>query len=190
MAYDSKATKERILAAATAEFAQHGMAGARVDRIAAEAKANKRAIYEYFGDKNKLFAAVLERLMADLAQAVPPGDEDLPAYAERLFDYHRAHPEALRLLMWEALELGDQPVPGEEARTQHYEDKVRATQAASDGEARGRLFFTLGLVGWSLAMPQLRRMILGPDGTLEQLRPAIAEAVRTLPGHSETPPQN
>ncbi|MFD4528608.1 TetR/AcrR family transcriptional regulator [Streptomyces sp. NPDC058470] len=190
MAYDSKATKERILAAAAAEFAQHGMAGARVDRIAAEAKANKRAIYEYFGDKNKLFAAVLERLMADLAQAVPPGDEDLPAYAERLFDYHRAHPEALRLLMWEALELGDQPVPGEEARTQHYVDKVRATQAASDGEARGRLFFTLGLVGWSLAMPQLRRMILGPDRTLEQLRPAIAEAVRSLPGHSETPPQN
>ncbi|MET9496943.1 TetR family transcriptional regulator [Streptomyces sp. NPDC006552] len=182
MAYDSKATKERIRAAATAEFAQHGVAGARVDRIAAEAKANKRAIYEYFGDKDKLFAAVLEHLMADLAQAVPPGDEDLPAYAERLFDYHRAHPEALRLLMWEALELGDQPVPGEETRTRHYEDKIRAARTATaDGEARDRLFFTLGLVGWSLAMPQLRRMILGPDHTLEQLRPAIADAVRTLP---------
>ncbi|WP_406503134.1 TetR/AcrR family transcriptional regulator [Streptomyces sp. NBC_00212] len=182
MAYDSKATKERILAAAAAEFAQHGVAGARVDRIATQAKANKRAIYEYFGDKNKLFAAVLEHLMADLAQAIPPGDEDLPAYAERLFDYHRAHPEALRLLMWEALELGDQPVPGEETRTRHYEDKIRAAQTAtSDGEARDRLFFTLGLVGWSLAMPQLRRMILGPDHTLEQLRPAIADAVRTLP---------
>ncbi|MEV8527164.1 TetR family transcriptional regulator [Streptomyces sp. NPDC052000] len=191
MAYDSKATKERILAAAAAEFAQHGVAGARVDRIATQAKANKRAIYDYFGDKNKLFAAVLEHLMADLAQAVPPGDEDLPAYAERLFDYHRTHPEALRLLMWEALELGDQPVPGEEARTQHYEDKIRAARTdASDGAARNRLFLTLGLVGWSLAMPQLRRMILGPDHTLEQLRPAIAEAVRALPGHSETPPQN
>ncbi|MFF3260405.1 TetR family transcriptional regulator [Streptomyces sp. NPDC002932] len=191
MAYDSKATRERILAAAAAEFAQHGVAGARVDRIATEAKANKRAIYEYFGDKNKLFANVLERLMADLAQAVPPGDEeDLPAYAERLFDYHRAHPEALRLLMWEALELGDQPVPGEEARTRHYEHKIRATRTASDGEARDRLFFTLGLVGWSLAMPQLRRMILGPGYTLDQLRPAIAEVVRTLPGNGETPPRN
>src|SRR5882757_4083426 len=87
MAYDSKATQERILAAATAEFAAHGVAGARVDRIAAQAEANKRAIYDYFGDKDKLFAAVLERLLADLAQAVPPGDEDLPAYAERLFDH-------------------------------------------------------------------------------------------------------
>ncbi|MFG3283252.1 TetR family transcriptional regulator [Streptomyces sp. NPDC048111] len=182
MAYDSAATKERILTAAATEFAAHGVAGARVDRIAAQAKANKRAIYDYFGDKSRLFAAVLERLMADLAQAVPPGDDDLPAYAERLFDYHRAHPEALRLLMWEALELGDQSVPGEEARTRHYQDKLRAAQA-TDGEAdpRTRLFFTLGLVGWSLAMPQLRRMILGREENLDQLRPAIAEAVRALP---------
>ncbi|MFE9534744.1 TetR family transcriptional regulator [Streptomyces sp. NPDC006691] len=183
MAYDSKATKERILAAAAAEFAQHGVAGARVDRIATQATANKRAIYDYFGDKKKLFAAVLEHLMADLAEAVPPGDEDLAAYAERLFDYHRAHPAALRLLMWEALELGDEPVPGEEARTRHYEDKVRAAGSADlDSAARDRLFFTLGLVGWTLAMPQLRRMILGPEHTLDQLRPAIADAVRMLPG--------
>ncbi|MEV7189254.1 TetR family transcriptional regulator [Kitasatospora sp. NPDC093102] len=181
MAYDSTATKERILAAAATEFAAHGVAGARVDRIAAQAQANKRAIYDYFGDKNRLFAAVLERLMADLAQAVPPGDEDLSTYAERLFDYHRAHPEALRLLMWEALELGDQPVPGEEDRTRHYQDKLRVTQPADGaGDPRVRLFLTLGLVGWSLAMPQLRRMILGPDHTLDGLRTDIAHAVRAL----------
>ncbi|GCE01046.1 TetR family transcriptional regulator [Embleya hyalina] len=182
MAYDSAATRERILAAATAEFAAHGVAGARVDRIAAHAKANKRAIYEYFGDKQQLFAAVLERLMADLAEAVPPGDDDLSDYAERLFDHHRAHPEALRLLMWEALELGDQSVPGEDARTRHYQDKIRAAAGVSpDDDPRSRLFFTLGLVGWTLSMPHLRRMILGTDTNLDQLRPAISRAVRTLP---------
>ncbi|MFI1584401.1 TetR family transcriptional regulator [Embleya sp. NPDC020630] len=182
MAYDSAATKERILAAATAEFAAHGVAGARVDRIAAQAEANKRAIYEYFGDKQQLFAAVLERLMADLARDVPPGDDDLPAYAERLFDHHRAHPEALRLLMWEALELGDRPVPAEDARTRHYQDKIRAaTTAHPDDDPRSRLFFTLGLVAWTLTMPHLRRMILGPDTTLDHLRPAIANAVEALP---------
>ncbi|MFE4357919.1 TetR family transcriptional regulator [Kitasatospora xanthocidica] len=191
MAYDSTATKERILTAAATEFAAYGVAGARVDRIAAQAQANKRAIYDYFGDKNRLFAAVLERLMADLAQAVPPGDEDLAAYAERLFDYHRDHPEALRLLLWEALELGDQPVPGEADRTRHYQDKIRAARPAGSGddgdsggdgdEARARLFLTLGMVGWSLAMPQLRRMILGPDHTLDGLRAEIADAVRALP---------
>ena len=80
------------------------VAGARVDRIAAQAKTSKRAIYDYFGDKSQLFPAVLELLVTDLAQAVPPGDENLPAHAERLFDYHLAHPEALRSLMWEVLE--------------------------------------------------------------------------------------
>ncbi|WP_217146124.1 TetR family transcriptional regulator, partial [Streptomyces sp. AC627_RSS907] len=48
---DSTATKARLLAAARAEFARHGVAGARVDRIAAAAKANKRLLYVYFGNK-------------------------------------------------------------------------------------------------------------------------------------------
>ncbi|GIG65550.1 TetR family transcriptional regulator [Phytomonospora endophytica] len=186
MAYDSAATKERILTAAAAEFAEHGVAGARVDRIAAAAAANKRAIYDYFGDKQALFAAVLERLMTDLAEAVPPGDDaDLGVYAGSLFDYHRANPEALRLLLWEALEMGEDPVPDEETRTRHYLDKVGAAETAAgahNGDPRALLFFTLGLVGWSLAMPQLRRMILGSDYTPERLREAVSSAVRALAG--------
>ncbi|GAA2125013.1 TetR family transcriptional regulator [Actinomadura napierensis] len=179
MAYDSAATRERILAAASAEFAEHGVAGARVDRIAASAEANKRAIYDYFGDKNRLFAAVLERLMTDLAAAVPVDGGDLGAYAERLFDYHRDHPEALRLLLWEALELGDGPVPDEAARTAHYRDKADAA-ASTSGDPAPLMLFTLGLVAWPLAMPQIRRMLLGPDHSLDALRPAIADAVRAL----------
>ncbi|MGW6463642.1 TetR family transcriptional regulator [Streptomyces rubiginosohelvolus] len=183
MAYDSQATKERIIGAAVAEFAEHGVSGARVDRIALHAAANKRAIYDYFGDKEKLFAAVLEQQMTDLAQAVPPGDDDLAAYAQRLFDYHRCHPEALRLLMWEALQFGDRSVPGQDVRTQHYDDKVRATQApGTEGDPRTRLFLTLALVGWSLSMPQLRHMILGPDHSLDDLRTSLVDAVRALPG--------
>ncbi|MFF3746257.1 TetR/AcrR family transcriptional regulator [Streptomyces kronopolitis] len=181
MAYDSAATRERILAAATEEFAAHGVSGARVDRIAASASANKRAIYDYFGDKNKLFAVVLEQAMADLAQAVPPS-EDLPDYAERLFDYHRAHPEALRLVMWEALEVGDGPVPGEVERTRHYGDKVLAAQAggAPGDSARTQVFFTLALAGWSAGMPQLRRMVLGEDCDLDRLRDDIGRTVRAI----------
>ncbi|MEU5314083.1 TetR family transcriptional regulator [Streptomyces sp. NPDC021562] len=181
MAYDSAATKERIITAATAEFAAHGVAGARVDRIATAAKANKRAIYDYFGDKNKLFAVVLERRLAELAQAVPPA-QDLPGYAERLFEYHRAHPEALRLVMWEALEIGDGPVPAEEERTRHYGDKVTAAQAGDpDADARTRVFFTLALASWSVAMPQLRRMVLGGDFGMDRLRQEVARAVASLP---------
>ncbi|MGW1743558.1 TetR family transcriptional regulator [Nocardia sp. NPDC001965] len=184
MAYDSAATKERILTAAASEFAAHGIAGARVDRIAATAKANKRAIYDYYGDKKALFAAVLERLMTDLAQAVPPGDDvDLGAYASALFDYHRAHPEGLRLLLWEALEMGDEPVPEEEARSRHYLEKISAAEKATvtgTEDPQALLFFTLGLVGWSLAMPQLRRMILGTEYPLDQLRATVSSAVHAL----------
>lgn len=52
MAYDSAATRARLLDAAHAEFAERGLAGARVDRIAAAAQANKQAIYAYFGSRS------------------------------------------------------------------------------------------------------------------------------------------
>jgi AcrR family transcriptional regulator len=68
---DSAATKQRILDAATAEFAEFGLAGARVDRIAARAGANKQLIYAYFGSKEGLFDNVLEANIALVLDAVP-----------------------------------------------------------------------------------------------------------------------
>lgn len=59
-ARDPKHSRARIMAAAHAEFAQHGFDGARVDRIAALAGINKRMLYHYFGNKDDLFCAVLE----------------------------------------------------------------------------------------------------------------------------------
>ena len=59
MAWDTERTKRLLLDAATAEFSEHGLAGARVDRIAASAGVNKERIYQYFGKKDDLFAAVL-----------------------------------------------------------------------------------------------------------------------------------
>jgi len=185
MAYDSAATRQRILDAATAEFAAHGVAGARVDRVAAAARANKRAIYDYFGDKNALFAAVLEHQLSEVAAAVPidtdRADTDVADYARRLAAYHAEHPEALRLLLWEALELGDREVPAEAARTDHYQRKVDATaRSGRFTDPRAALFLSLGLVSWTTAVPQLRRMILGPDYPPERLRAAVAAAVEAL----------
>ena len=48
-------TRERILSAALKEFAAKGFAGARVDAIARRAAINKRMLYHYFGNKEKLF---------------------------------------------------------------------------------------------------------------------------------------
>ncbi|MGE0803425.1 MAG: TetR family transcriptional regulator [Lautropia sp.] len=58
---DPEATREAILQAATDEFAGHGLGGARVDRIADRAGINKRMLYYYFGQKEDLFLAALER---------------------------------------------------------------------------------------------------------------------------------
>src|SRR5262249_57954896 len=70
MARDAEATRARILDAAEAEFATYGIAGARVDRIAETAPANKALIYKYFGTKDELFDAVFAaRALAFVDQA-------------------------------------------------------------------------------------------------------------------------
>ena len=61
-------TKRRILAAAKVEFAKKGLGGARVDDIAARAKANKRMMYHYFGNKDDLFAHVVEDAYAEFRE--------------------------------------------------------------------------------------------------------------------------
>ena len=58
---DPEATRANILAIATEEFAEKGFSGARVDDIAARTNTSKRMIYYYFGDKEGLFVAVIER---------------------------------------------------------------------------------------------------------------------------------
>src|ERR1044072_1892211 len=74
-------------------FSEHGLAGARVDRIAELAGANKRMIYAYFGDKDRLYDALIERQIAEWAEAVPFTPDDLAAYAIGRFEYMRAHPD-------------------------------------------------------------------------------------------------
>src|SRR5262245_6177023 len=102
MTRDTGHTKERLLAAATEELPAHGIAGARVDRIAANAGVNKERIYGYFGNKQKLFDAVVVRALDEVAEAVPlhPGD-DPAEYVGRVYDFHRDNPVLVRLLLWE-----------------------------------------------------------------------------------------
>ncbi len=59
-------TREMILRAATAEFAAHGLAGARISRIVRKAQSNPRMIYEHFGSKSELYVAALETALAEL----------------------------------------------------------------------------------------------------------------------------
>lgn len=101
---DAEATKARILAAAVAEFAERGLAGGRVDRIAKAASSNVRMIYAYFGDKSGLFDAALATALRRLAHDAPPRPDDLTGWAGDVFDHHRRHPDVLRLSLWAQLE--------------------------------------------------------------------------------------
>jgi AcrR family transcriptional regulator len=101
---DAAATRARILAAAVTEFAEHGLAGGRIERIARSAGCNVRMIYAYFTDKDGLFDAALASALTTLAEQVPPRHDDLPRWAGELFDHHRCDPAALRLSMWAQLE--------------------------------------------------------------------------------------
>ena len=106
-------TQAAILSAATTEFAQHGLGGARVDRIAARAKTNKRMLYYYFGNKEGLFLAVLESTYARIRAAetqlslldVEPA-ESVRRLVEFTWNYYLAHPEFLTLLNSENLHRG------------------------------------------------------------------------------------
>ncbi len=105
--YDSAATRRRLLDAAFVEFVQYGLAGARVDHIAANAGAAKQAIYSYFGSKDGLFDAVLTQRHQQMIDVVPFTPHDLPGYAGVVYDYLAVNPGYGRLIMWRRLERED-----------------------------------------------------------------------------------
>jgi len=164
MGRDAEETRRRLLLAATQEFAERGLAGARVDRIAATAGASKPLLYTYFGNKDDLFDAVYNRMIAGIVSETPIDPHDLPGYAGQLFDQSVAHPELVRLTLWDRLERAGQgalqPVVQEANRA-----KVAAIQRAQDNHrisdrfpAAELLLLVTTLSGtWALAQ-------LGPDG--------------------------
>lgn len=119
--YDAERTRETILNAAEAVFAEHGFDGTSVDAIAAEAGYNKSLIFQYFGDKPGLYTEVLKRADKEvnelLARVFAPGlaDETAASHAHQfrtfletmmqtLFDYLFEHPRFVRMLIWEMAE--------------------------------------------------------------------------------------
>jgi len=111
MARNADETRRKILEAATDEFAQYGIAGARVDRITKAAGVNNALLYRYFGSKVDLFDTVYSRLVTEIVSAVPLDPTDLPGYAGRLYDYYEAHPDVVRLAAWRQLERPEHALP-------------------------------------------------------------------------------
>jgi len=156
MAWDVERTKQLLLDAATEEFSAYGMAGARIDRIAASAGVNKERIYQYFGKKSEFFGIVLERQLAAVMEVVQirgSGVDAITRYAGEVFDYQIEHPQLARLTFWEGLEC-DRPT-AEEKRRAASDSKVVLVRAAlpsiSEADARDLLLTILTLAdGWQV----------------------------------------
>lgn len=108
----SDQTEARVLDAAIHEFSEHGFAGARIERISQRAGTVDRMLYYYFGNKERLYQAVLEKIYADMIGAqrsfVLSDDpvEGMRRLVEHSWDHYVSHPDLVRLLMNENLLRG------------------------------------------------------------------------------------
>lgn len=184
---DISATKQRILDAARAEFGAHGLAGARIDRIAKNGRASKERLYAYFGDKVALFHAVLDANFQEAMVSVPLDGADLPGHAVALFDEMHAKPDIQRMMIWGQLQGESDRMRAMAEGHPIWEPRLASIrQAQADGvlDARWepRELFTMifGLIfGWSVAP--------GSDGhagideeTLARRREIVREAVARI----------
>jgi len=102
---DPAGTRNKLLTAARREFADRGLAGARVDDIAARAGVNKQLVYHYFGDKDALYLAVLEWVYEEIREqerklnleGLPP-EQAIRKLVASSFDHLAAHPDFIALL--------------------------------------------------------------------------------------------
>lgn len=110
---DPDVTRNNILEVAAREFADKGLSGARIDEIAEKTNSSKRMIYYYFGGKDELYRAVLERSYSSIRAREAEADfeslsadQALRSQIEHTFDYHVEHPEFVRLVMNENIHHG------------------------------------------------------------------------------------
>jgi AcrR family transcriptional regulator len=111
---NAELTREEILDVAVREFSRQGFSGARVDEIAAQTSTTKRMIYYYFGGKEQLYIAALERAYSVLRDAEAQLNVDdldpvdaIRRLAQMTLDYHEAHPDFIRLVAIENIHHGE-----------------------------------------------------------------------------------
>jgi len=172
-ARDPQRTRDRILAAALAEFSAHGFAGARVARIARRARVNKRMLYHYFGNKEDLFREIFDRKLRERAGWITEAPADLGASLRYWFAMACEDSDWIRLTQWEALGLGEGPVIQEAERQASLSralDDLRVRQRRGllpDLDAGHLLLVILGLIAYPLAFPQVTRMVTGRSSSCD-----------------------
>ncbi|WP_159328667.1 TetR family transcriptional regulator [Streptomyces tendae] len=178
------ATHRRILDVATREFAEHGIAGARVERIVAAARTNKAQLYAYFGSKDGLFDAIFFGSLDRIVNVVPIDADDLADWAVRLYDEYLCRPDLIRLATWARLERRPAGHLVDDA-DRRDDAKLRAiAEAQAAGRVRpGEPFDVLALViamsmAWSPVSNVYAATADEPDDVHERRRALLRDTVR------------
>ncbi|MET0716018.1 MAG: helix-turn-helix domain-containing protein [Mycetocola sp.] len=161
---DEPSARQRIFEAAITEFASFGFAGARINRIAERAHANKQLIYRYFGNKQDLYATVMKEMVirTQRERDARPG----VAGIHRLASFASAW---ARMLAWEGLDLSNEPAAREERQqsvTRQIEVVValqRSGAIASDLDPRFVLATTYAVQTMPAILPQLTEFCFGEE---------------------------
>jgi AcrR family transcriptional regulator len=177
---DAEDKRRRLMAAGLTEFAAHGIAGARVDRIAKLAGCSAGLVYTYFTSKDELFEAVFDVIVEQAVAEAPITVDDLPGYASRLFDARLARPEVSRLITWYSLERPDNKRPAAVEATRAKIEAIRAAQKAGKVSTRfapeQMLFLVMQLA--AQAPLESHEAIAGTGPAV--MRKLIVDAVRRL----------
>ncbi|TDW24321.1 TetR/AcrR family transcriptional regulator [Kribbella kalugense] len=181
---DPEAKRRALLDAALAEFAEHGIAGARIDRLAGRAGCSPGLVYTYFASKEMLFEAVFDQVVEQTTKEAPISADELPEYAGTLFDGQTANPDVMRLAAWHTLEQREGGT-SIEAITKANRAKIDTIQRAQDeGRISNRftapelLMLIINTASmWTLQTPEITD--LGPREHAAR-RATIVEAVRRL----------
>jgi len=178
--------RDEILAAARDEFARHGLAGSRIDRIAKTARASKERLYAHFHDKETLFWEVVTTDAQDYFAATGLVPHDVPAFVGDVFDLARGHPEHLRMITWARLEglSLDQPVI--DGLPEHALAAIEAAQATGHVDPSWvPIDLLILLFGIGLAWAQFPGPLDEDPGVVAAHRAAAVEAARRIvaPGY-------
>ena len=195
-------TRQQILTAATVEFSQKGLHGARVDEIAKRAKVNKERIYAYFGSKEQLFRETLREAIAEiiaeeqtlLTHLAEDPTRMTEVTLEHYLGFLERHPHFWRLLAWENLSGGAEAEALSGVREQTFKEMRQLYQQRqklgmfSKAISFEAFIFTLSAVSFflfsnRLTMERTLQLNLATPATRQQL---MAE-VLTLIQHGQIP---
>lgn len=166
---DPERKRQQLLEGALAEFAEHGIGGARVDRIATRAGVSAGLVYSFYENKEGLFEAVYDSIVELTVSAIPLDADNLPEYAGGLYDAGLQHPEVMRFVAWYSLERGDAAQRPSVAKS--MADK---TAAIEDAQRRG-------VVTGDRTAAELLALVL----TMANMWQRLGEDVRGLVAESE-----